>query len=77
MAPVHYLSITRRNEMENRIKEARKATGFTQLQIKELLGIPPRTQQDWEAGKRTPAPWLEEMVIREYERIAKNKEGQG
>lgn len=63
--------------MENRIKEARKAAGFTQLQIKELLGIPPRTQQDWEAGKRTPAPWLEEMVIREYERIAKNKECQG
>lgn len=62
--------------MENKIKEARKAAGFTQLQIKELLGIPPRAQQDWEAGKRTPAPWLEEMVIREYERIAKNKEGQ-
>ncbi len=59
--------------MENRIREARKAAGLTQLQVKELLGIPTRTQQDWEAGKRNPAPWLEEMVIREYKRIAKDK----
>lgn len=63
--------------MESKIKLARKAAGFTQLQIKELLGIPARTQQDWEAGKRSPAPWLEDMVVREYERIAKNRESQG
>lgn len=63
--------------MENRIREARKAAGLTQLQVKELLGIPTRTQQDWEAGKRNPAPWLEEMVVREYARVSKNKESQG
>lgn len=57
--------------MENRIKETRKECRLTQLQVKEVLGIPTRTQQDWEAGKRTPAPWLEEMVIREYRRIKK------
>lgn len=63
--------------MENRIKEARKAAGFTQAKIHEILGIPVRTQQEWEAGRRSPAPWLEEMVIREYERISKKKECQG
>lgn len=63
--------------MENRIKEARKAAGFTQKKIFELLGIPVRTLQDWEAGKRTPAPWLEDMVIREIERVAKNENSQG
>ncbi|MCI9640471.1 helix-turn-helix transcriptional regulator [Anaerovoracaceae bacterium 41-7] len=63
--------------MESKIKEARKAAGLTQKQVYEILGIPARTQQDWEAGKRTPAPWLEEMVIREYQRIAKNEKSQG
>ena len=63
--------------MESKIEEARKAAGLTQKQVYEILGIPARTQQDWEAGKRTPAPWLEEMVIREYQRIAKNEKSQG
>lgn len=63
--------------MESKIKETRKASGLTQKQVYEILGIPARTQQDWEAGKRTPAPWLEEMVIREYQRIAKNEKSQG
>jgi len=63
--------------MESKIKEAPKAAGLTQKQVYEILGIPARTQQDWEAGKRTPAPWLEEMVIREYQRIAKNEKSQG
>ncbi len=56
--------------MESRIKETRKALGLTQIKVHELLGIPTRTQQDWEAGKRSPAPWLEDMIIREYKRIA-------
>lgn len=63
--------------MENKIRAARKVAGLTQLQVKELLGIPTRTQQDWEAGKRNPAPWLEEMVIREYARVSKSRESQG
>lgn len=59
--------------MESKIKETRKALGLTQLQVKDLLGIPTRTQQDWEAGKRSPSGWLEAMVCREYARIAKEK----
>lgn len=57
--------------MENKIKEARKECGLTQIQVRDFLGIPTRTQQDWEAGKRSPAPWLEAMVIREYHRVKK------
>ena len=63
--------------MQRKIKEARKAAGLTQKQVYEILGIPARTQQDWEAGKRNPAPWLEEMVLREYQRISKNENSQG
>lgn len=62
--------------MENRIKETRKRFGLTQQQIKDLLGIPTRTQQGWENGERTPAPWMEEMLIREYERVSKKKNSQ-
>lgn len=62
--------------MENRIKEARKHFGLTQQQVKDLLGIPTRTQQGWENGERTPASWMEEMVIREYERVSKKKNSQ-
>lgn len=62
--------------MENRIKEARTSAGFTQKRINELLGIPARTIQEWESGRRTPAPWLEDMVVREIERIAKDENGQ-
>ncbi len=63
--------------MGSKIKEVRKALGLTQIAIKDSLGIPTRTQQGWENGERKPAEWLEAMVIREYERIAKNEESQG
>lgn len=59
--------------MESKIKETRKALGLTQLKVRDLLGIPTRTQQGWELDERSPAPWLEAMVCREYERIAKEK----
>lgn len=58
----------------SRIKETRKALGLTQLKVQKLLGIPTRTQQGWELGERSPAPWLEEMIIREYRRIAISEE---
>ena len=54
----------------SRIKEARKTLGLTQLKVRDILGIPTRTQQGWELGERSPAPWLEDMIIREYKRIA-------
>lgn len=61
---------------DNKIRATRKSLGLTQIQVKELLGIPTRTQQDWESGKRAPSDWLEAMVCREYERVAKNSSNQ-
>lgn len=63
--------------MENKIKKTRIDAGLTQIQVKELLGIPTRTLQDWESGRRNPAPWLETMVIREIKRVAKNEKSRG
>lgn len=59
------------------IKEARINAGLSKKSVFERLGIPIRTQEDWEAERRSPAPWIEAMVIREYARISKNDKSQG
>lgn len=53
----------------NRIKEYRTKTNMTQFDLSDYLGIPTRTIEDWEAGKRNPAPWAEELIIRQLEEL--------
>ena len=53
------------------IKEARKKAGLTQAKMSELLEIPKRTIENWETDKRKPPAYVEKIVIRELERIAK------
>lgn len=53
------------------IKEARLKAGLTQAQMSELLEIPKRTIGDWETGTRKPPAYVEKLIIRELERIAK------
>ena len=52
------------------IKEARQAAGLSQQGVTDTLGIPRRTLQDWETGKRTPPGWAEALVVEKLERIA-------
>ena len=40
----------------NRIKEYRMKARMTQSDLSAYLEIPTRTIEDWEAGKRNPAP---------------------
>lgn len=54
------------------IKEARQAAGLSQQGVTDALGIPKRTLQDWEAGKRTPPGWAEALVIEKLGKIAKD-----
>ena len=49
----------------NRIKQARTEAGLTQREMSDALGIPRRTIQGWEEGTRTPAPWIEKLVVKE------------
>ena len=56
------------------IKEARQAAGLSQQGVTDTLGIPRRTLQDWETGKRTPPGWAEALVIEKLERIAQNNQ---
>ena len=49
--------------MENRIKELRASTGLSQTEFgKRLGGIPLRTIQDWEAGRRKCPDYVVELI---------------
>ena len=47
------------------------------LSIKEVtsrLGIPYRTWQDWESGRRTPSNWVVDLIIFKLEKEKENEE---
>ena len=46
------------------IKEIRTMTGLTQKAFAEFYEIPKRTLEDWEAGRRTPAPYIVKLLER-------------
>lgn len=37
------------------VAEIRESTGLTQARFAQLLGVSPRTLQDWEQGRRAPS----------------------
>lgn len=45
------------------IKEARLAAGLTQRKMSELLEIPLRTIEEWEAGRRKPPIYVEKLIV--------------
>lgn len=57
--------------MENKIKSSRAAAGLSQQGMSDMLEIPKRTIEDWESGKRSPAPWAEKLIIEKLQSIAK------
>ena len=58
-----------RDYEKNNIKEARKQAELTRKQASQLLEVPYRTWEDWEAGKSTPPAYVERLIIKELERI--------
>ena len=60
------------------IKELRKQTGLTQKVFAEHLGIPLRTIEDWEAGRRTPPEYIPRMIAYQlkYEDLEKKIGGE-
>lgn len=60
-------------EQQNEFKAARLAAGLTQKTMSELMEIPFRTIQDWEAGKRTPPPYDRRFVLNELKDIENGK----
>lgn len=56
------------------IREARQAAGLSQQGVADTLGIPKRTLQDWESGKRTPPGWAEALVIEKLGKLAQESQ---
>lgn len=60
-------------DKEMTIKESRAKAGLTQQKMSDKLGIPKRTIEDWERGRRTPPAWAEKLVKKELERMNDKK----
>ncbi|MDO5410580.1 MAG: helix-turn-helix domain-containing protein [Lachnospiraceae bacterium] len=60
-------------ESGDRIRNLRKGTGMSRKEFSDYFGIPLRTVEDWEAGRRKPpeyVPRLMEYQIK-YEKLKK------
>ena len=44
------------------IKELRESTGMSRKEFSEHTGIPVRTLEDWEAGRRTPPEYIPRLL---------------
>ena len=58
------------------IKDLRESTGMSRKDFSEHTGIPVRTLEDWEAGKRTPPEYIPRLIAYQlkYEELVKGKE---
>jgi DNA-binding transcriptional regulator YiaG len=57
------------------IRELRASTGLNRKEFCEHVGIPLRTVEDWEAGRRTPPSYVPRLIEYQlkYEELAKKK----
>ena len=63
----------------DRIKELRENTGQTRKEFSEHTGIPVRTLEDWEAGRRTPPEYIPRLISYQlkYEELLRKISTQG
>lgn len=55
-------------------KELRKAAGMSQRKFAEYFGIPRRTVEDWDSGKRKCTPYLLDLMKYKLEKENKLNE---
>lgn len=55
----------------NKIKVARELSHLSIKDASEMMKIPYRTWQDWEACKRTPPEWAEQLIVEKLTSIRK------
>ncbi|MBR3833838.1 MAG: transcriptional regulator [Lachnospiraceae bacterium] len=62
-------------EIQNKIKELRAQTGMNRKEFSIHLGIPLRTIEDWEAGRRTPPDYIPRLIAYQlkYEELMRNQ----
>lgn len=59
------------------IKTERIRLGLTQKKMSDLLGIPQRTIEDWEAGRRKCPGYVERLVLEKLDRLDETEQTQG
>ena len=57
---------------KDEVKAARKAAGLTQAKMNQLMKVPMRTIQSWEAGDRVPPEYVQILVLEKLEQIKNN-----
>ena len=45
------------------IRSIRHAANLTQKQLSDMLGIPLRTIEDWDSGRRNPPEYVTSLII--------------
>lgn len=60
------------------IKKLREEAGFNRKEFSQHTGIPLRTLEDWEAGRRTPPEYIPRLLAcqMKYEALIEQREGQ-
>ncbi len=63
-------------DIAKRITELREEAGENRKEFSVHTGIPVRTLEDWEAGRRTPPEYIPRLIEYQmkYEKLAKKKE---
>lgn len=47
----------------DQLQRIRKAAGWSRPKMVERVGVPLRTIEDWEAGRRTPPDYIQRLVL--------------
>lgn len=60
-------------DISKKITELRESTGENRREFSEHTGIPVRTLEDWEAGRRNPPGYIPRLIAYqlEYEKLVK------
>lgn len=63
-------------ESAEKIRKLRKETGLSRKDFSLHIGIPLRTIEDWEAGRRTPPEYIPRLIAHQlmYEELIKKME---
>ncbi len=63
----------------NKIKKLRESIGMNRRQFSEHTGIPIRTLEDWEAGRRTPPEYVPRLLayMLKYEKLMETRDDKG
>ena len=78
-AMIHILQCVEDENMDiaKRITELREEAGENRKEFSVHTGIPVRTLEDWEAGRRTPPEYIPRLIEYQmkYEKLINDKEG--